>query len=142
VVRSTGVALGVWQQQREGGLDLPVRGLVLRVPRAELYARCDARFVAMVAAGAVGEVAALLARQLPADRPVLKAVGVPPLAAWLGGQMSQDAAVAKAQQDTRNFAKRQMTWFANQHPDWQVIGPELQADPDRFQQLIASLSLN
>jgi tRNA dimethylallyltransferase len=121
VVRSTGVALAVWQQQREGGLSMPVRGLVLRVPRPLLYARCDARFVAMMAAGAVDEVRALLARGLPDDRPVLKAVGVPPLAAYLAGQSTLDAAVAKAQQDTRNYAKRQMTWFANQHPDWQVI---------------------
>jgi hypothetical protein len=55
VVRSTGVALSVWQQQREGGLEMPVRALVLRGNRAALYARCDARFVAMVAAGAVDD---------------------------------------------------------------------------------------
>jgi tRNA dimethylallyltransferase len=132
VVRSTGVALGDWQQQRVGGLDLPVRGLVLRVPRPALYARCDARFVAMVAAGAVDEVRALLARGLPDDRPVLKAVGVPPLAAYLSGSLTLDEAVAKAQQDTRNYAKRQMTWFANQHPDWQVIDPTWQPDPAFF----------
>ncbi len=121
VVRSTGVTLGMWQRQREGGLEMPVRGLVLQVPRPLLYARCDARFAAMVAAGAVEEVRALLARGLPADRPVLKAVGVPPLSSYLGGEISLDAAVARAQQDTRNYAKRQMTWFANQHRDWQVV---------------------
>jgi tRNA dimethylallyltransferase len=137
VLRSTGVALGVWQQQRVGGLEMPVRGLVLRVPRPELYARCDARFAAMVAAGAVEEARALLARGLPADRPVLKAVGVPPLAAYLAGSLTLDAAVARAQQDTRNYAKRQMTWFANQHPDWQVIGPDWQPDKQWKQQLIA-----
>jgi tRNA dimethylallyltransferase len=121
VVRSTGVTLGVWQRQRVGGLDLPVRGLVLRGSRPTLYARCDARFLAMMAAGAVDEVRALLARGLPADRPVLKAVGVPPLAAFIGGRVTLDAAVAQAQQDTRNYAKRQMTWFANQHPGWPMI---------------------
>jgi tRNA dimethylallyltransferase len=118
------VTLADWQRQRTGGLDRPVSGLVLRGSRPALYARCDARFVAMMAAGAVDEVRALLARRLPADRPVLKAVGVPPLAAWLGGQLTLDAAVAQAQQDTRNYAKRQMTWFANQHADWQVIDPD------------------
>jgi tRNA dimethylallyltransferase len=121
VVRSTGVTLGVWQRQREGGLETPVRGLVLRVARPLLYARCDARFTAMVAAGAVDEVRALLARGLPADRPVLKAVGVPPLSAYLDGEITLDAAVAAAQQDTRNYAKRQTTWFANQHPGWQLV---------------------
>jgi tRNA dimethylallyltransferase len=124
VVRSTGVALGVWQQQRTGGLDHPVRALVLRGNRAALYARCDARFVAMLGAGALDEVRALLARQLPDDRPVLKAVGVPPLAAYLGGQLTLDVAVAQAQQDTRNYAKRQTTWFANQHKDWPAIDPD------------------
>jgi tRNA dimethylallyltransferase len=136
VVRSTGVALSVWQQQREGGLEMPVRALVLRGNRAALYARCDARFAAMVNAGAVDEVRALLARQLPDDRPVLKAVGVPPLAAYLGGQLTLDAAVAQAQQDTRNYAKRQTTWFANQHKDWPVIDPDLPGLVDRALELL------
>jgi tRNA dimethylallyltransferase len=118
VVRSTGRPLSAWQQQRHGRLEADVRGVVMTMPRPQLYARCEARFDAMLAAGAMEEVAALMARRLPADRPVLKAVGVPPLAACLAGDLPLAEAVARAKQDTRHYAKRQTTWFGNQHSGW------------------------
>jgi tRNA dimethylallyltransferase len=65
----------------------------------------------MLAEGAAEEARALLARQLPAHLPAMKAVGVRELGAWLDGRMSREQAVAAMQQATRRYAKRQYTWF-------------------------------
>ena len=80
----------------------------------DLYARCNDRFDRMMARGALDEVAALVARVLDPSLPAMKALGVPELAAHLAGNMTLKAAEEKAKQATRNFAKRQMTWFRNQ----------------------------
>lgn len=124
VVRSTGRPLKAWQETLAGGLAMPVVGAVIEVPRPLLYALCDARFDAMLAQGAVAEVAALMERGLAAERPALKAVGVPPLAAFIAGEIDIDTAAARARQDTRHYAKRQSTWFGNQHPGWARISGE------------------
>jgi tRNA dimethylallyltransferase len=84
------------------------------VPREELYRRCDARFLAMMQAGALEEARALMELGLSPDLPAMRAVGVPELIGHLKGQWSLDEAIAKARQATRNYAKRQMTWFRNQ----------------------------
>lgn len=97
------------------------RGVAIDPPREALYARCDARLAAMVEAGAADEVAALMARGLDPDLPVMKALGLAEIAAWQAGEMSLDAALAAAQQATRRYAKRQATWFRNQTPDWPRI---------------------
>ncbi|HEX7760976.1 MAG TPA: tRNA dimethylallyltransferase, partial [Caulobacteraceae bacterium] len=97
------------------------RGVVLEPERQALYARCDARLEAMAAGGALEEVRTLVARALDPALPAMKAVGVRELAEYLAGRTSLEAAVAAAQQETRRFAKRQMTWFRNQTPDWPRI---------------------
>ena len=105
------------------------RGVALEPPRAALYARCDARMTQMMAAGALDEVKALLARGLAPALPAMKAVGVPELAAHLAGEMSLEAATALARQATRRYAKRQLTWLRNQTPDWprlDAAGPAAQ----------------
>jgi tRNA dimethylallyltransferase len=99
------------------------RGVVVEPPRAELYRRCDARLAAMVAGGALEEVARLVGRDLPPGSPALKALGVAPLAACLRGELTAEAALARAQMDTRRYAKRQLTWFRNQTPDWPRVWP-------------------
>lgn len=117
VVLHTGKPIAAWQ--REGAPPLPacvIERHVVLPPRDELYARCDARFLTMVAAGAVDEVRGLMQRRLDPQLPAMKMIGVRELAAHLRGELSLDAAVAKAQQMTRNYAKRQMTWFRNQWP--------------------------
>jgi tRNA dimethylallyltransferase len=91
---------------------------VLEPDRAALYARCDARLDAMIEGGALDEVAALHARGLDPALPALKAVGYRELAAHVTGDLSRDEALAAARQATRNYAKRQLTWFRNQTPDW------------------------
>jgi len=121
VVRATGLTLGDWQQRREGGIgDAVSLNPVVMLPEREwLYARCDARFVQMLDEGAVAEVEALLARNLDPDLPVMRAIGVREIAGWLRGEWSREEAIAKGQQATRNYAKRQYTWLRHQPPaDW------------------------
>ncbi|MDZ7587843.1 MAG: tRNA (adenosine(37)-N6)-dimethylallyltransferase MiaA [Parasphingorhabdus sp.] len=118
VVRSSGRSLAEWQLTREGGIAnlVTVHGAVLLPPRDALYARCDARFQNMLETGAVEEVAGLIQRKLPADAPVLRAIGVAEIAALLRNDVSEEAAVIAAQAATRQYAKRQYTWFRNQTP--------------------------
>ncbi|HKP78166.1 MAG TPA: tRNA dimethylallyltransferase, partial [Phenylobacterium sp.] len=86
-----------------------------------LYARCDARLEAMVAGGALDEVRALMARNLDPALPAMKAVGVRELAAHLRGEADLPAAITAAQQETRRYAKRQMTWMRGQMGGWPRI---------------------
>lgn len=115
VIRATGRSLLEWQRQHSGGIgsDVALDARLLLPDRAALNARIDARFDAMMAAGALDEVRALLALDLPAGSPVLKALGVPPLARHLRGELALAAAVADAKRQTRAYAKRQRTWFAS-----------------------------
>ena len=83
----------------------------LRLPRDVLYARIEERVDAMIAAGWVDEVQALLDRGIPTDCQAMKAIGYQELALYLQGQMPLDDAVARIKTRTRRFAKRQLTWF-------------------------------
>jgi tRNA dimethylallyltransferase len=136
VAETTGRSLSAWQADTRPMLAPAAwRGVVLAPPRDTLYARCDARLAAMVAAGALDEVRALVARGLSASAPAMKAVGVRELAAHLAGQTSLAQAIAAAQQATRNYAKRQLTWLRNQMGDWPRI--EASAPQDQQGQFIA-----
>ena len=96
----------------------------LTVDRAELGRRIDARFDAMLAAGALEEVRALAARGLDPMLPAMKAHGVPWLIRHLAGEITLEEAAEGGKRDTRRYAKRQVTWFRNQMPDWTWIAPE------------------
>ena len=121
VVRSTGRPISAWQAERIGGIGGKV-GLIpciLLPPREWLVARCDTRFEAMLDAGAIEEVETLLARKLAPDLPVMRAIGVREIASWLSGEIDRKTMMAQAQAATRQYAKRQYTWFRNQPPaDW------------------------
>ena len=123
VLRATGKPIQHWQAQPTAPIFPQAQWQMayLSLPREALYARLDARFACMVQAGALEEVRALMARALPPDTPILRAHGVPELAAYLHGEMALADAVAKAQQNTRNYAKRQMTWLRHQAPDAAVL---------------------
>lgn len=130
VVRSTGRPLAHWQAQRVGGIvgRFTLAPLVLLPDRDALARRIDARLEAMFADGAVEEVAALLARTLPPDAPVLRAIGVSEIAAFLSGQITRGEALARAQIATRQYAKRQYTWFRRQPPaNWPRSANDTQA---------------
>jgi len=129
VVLSTGRSLAEWQDRREGGIGgrIGLKPLVLLPPRQWLYSRCDARFESMVDAGAVDEVKALLARNLDPALPVMRAIGVREIAAFLAGDIGREEMIRLGQQATRNYAKRQYTWFAHQPPpEW----PRFTREPD------------
>ncbi len=98
-----------------------VEKVFLAPDRAEIRARIDARFLAMMEAGTLDEVAALAARRLDPMLPVMRAHGVPGLIAALEGRMSLAEAIAKGQADTRAYAKRQVTWFRNSMPGWRWV---------------------
>ena len=73
----------------------------------------------MVDGGAVAEVEALLAQDLNPQLPVMRAIGVPEIAAMIRGELTREQAIAAGQLATRRYAKRQYTWFSNQSPgDW------------------------
>jgi tRNA dimethylallyltransferase len=116
VLLATGKSLSYWQflkrKRPYGDVRFETEGI--EVPREELYRRCDARFLAMIEAGAVEEARALMALGLSPDLPAMRAVGVPELTLHLQGQWSLDEAIIRAQQATRNYAKRQITWFRHQ----------------------------
>lgn len=121
VVRSTGRALAEWQKVKVGGIgaDIRLSPMILLPPRDWLIERCDRRFDTMMELGAVAEVETLLTRHLHPDLPVMRAIGVPEIAAYLKGDSKMDDVVAKGQLATRQYAKRQYTWFSNQPPpDW------------------------
>ncbi|MEM1381362.1 MAG: tRNA (adenosine(37)-N6)-dimethylallyltransferase MiaA [Pseudomonadota bacterium] len=121
VAQVSDTPLSEWQQKpRERALDALYIPAVLLPDRDTLYAACDARFEMMLDSGAFDEVRRLLARGLPPDLPVMKALGVPELAAVLRGDLSETDAIDLAKQETRRFAKRQMTWLRNQ-TDWPVF---------------------
>jgi tRNA dimethylallyltransferase len=118
VIESTGRSIAEWRKDKAGGIgsDVDLHPLILLPPRDWLYARCDARFDAMIASGAVEEVEALLARGLPGDAPIMRAIGVPEISAMLSGEMNRADAIAHGKVATRQYAKRQFTWFRNQSP--------------------------
>ena len=119
VGRSTGRSLSDWKDTTKPLLARETYdGLVVEPERAALYANCDARVSVMVEQGALDEVRVLIDRRLDPALPALKAVGVREFAAHLAGDKTLDAAIDAARQATRNYAKRQLTWFRNQTPDW------------------------
>lgn len=121
VALSTGRPLAAWQAQRVGGIaaDYAIMGVVLTPDRADLSMRIERRCDIMLASGAVEEVAALVSRQLDPALPVMRAIGVAPLAEHLAGTLSLAVARDRIILDTRRYAKRQDTWFRHQAPaEW------------------------
>jgi tRNA dimethylallyltransferase len=116
VVVATGRSLMEWQRAGSASAHRVAAAILLLPPREVLYPAIDHRVEAMAAAGAIEEVRRLLARDLPSDVPALKAVGVPEFAAHVRGELTLADAVAAAQQATRRYAKRQMTWLRHQMP--------------------------
>jgi tRNA dimethylallyltransferase len=127
VFLATGRAIVDWQ--REGMRPaLDAAGAVkifLNPAREQLYSRIDARFDAMLAAGALAEVDALRRRKLDPALPAMRAHGVPWLIHHLEGEMALADAAENAKRDTRRYTKRQATWFRNQLPDWTWVAPEI-----------------
>jgi tRNA dimethylallyltransferase len=119
VVRSTGHPLGYWHQRRTGGIgsQLTLRPVILVPPRDWLMQRSDGRFLGMIESGAIDEVERLLMRCLDPELPVMRAIGVREISAWLHGEMTRGEMVTAGRLATRQYAKRQYTWFRHQAPE-------------------------
>ncbi len=126
VVEATGRALPDWHRDGLPPLLPPgeFSALFLAPERDQLYARIDARFDAMLDAGALEEVAALATRKLDPLLPAMKAHGVPALIRHLRGEITRDQAAEIGRADTRHYAKRQFTWFRHQLPEFEWVAPE------------------
>lgn len=115
VVEATGTPLSTWQAlPKDPGHSLEFNLVGLMPPRDELYARIDRRFETMIDRGALGEAARFDALGLSPALPANKALGLPELRRHLKGEIDLPEAVRLAQQASRNYAKRQMTWFRHQ----------------------------
>ncbi len=120
VLEATGTSLAVWQQTA----GTPVIGaeacerIVILPQREAVFARADQRFDAMMASGALEEVAALGALGLDSALPAMRALGVPQLLRYQRGEMGREAAVGEAKAETRRYIKRQMTWLKRNMIAW------------------------
>jgi tRNA dimethylallyltransferase len=130
VLEATGRSLADWHRDGLPAILDPDEAvkIFLVVDRAELYRRIDARFDAMLTAGALDEVRVLADRRLDPLLPAMKAHGVPWLRRHLAGEISLETAAAGGKQDTRRYTKRQATWFRNQMPGWTWAEPRAALD--------------
>ena len=126
VVEATGRSLTDWHRHGLPPLLPPgaFTAVFLSPERDELYTRIDARFDAMLKAGALDEVAALASRKLDPLLPAMKAHGVPALIRHLNGELTLEEAAVIGRADTRHYAKRQFTWFRHQLPEFEWVKPE------------------
>lgn len=128
VVWDTGQSLLSYQGNRAGGWDGRIYTIAILPPKDQVYKKCQARFDTMMDAGALDEVRAIESAGLGDSLTALKAKGIPELRAHLRGEASLAEAVRLAKLKTRQYAKRQFTWFSNQWQPDQVIGEMITAD--------------
>ena len=126
VIEATGQSIATFQGRTGPVVIDPdrARKIVVLPDRALLHERINSRFEKMLAMGAADEVRALLALELPPEMPVMKAIGVSQIAAMLKGEMTREDVLETGAAATRQYAKRQMTWFRNQMDEsWERISP-------------------
>ncbi|HTC05013.1 MAG TPA: tRNA (adenosine(37)-N6)-dimethylallyltransferase MiaA [Xanthobacteraceae bacterium] len=126
VVLATGRSILQWHEANmPARVDAALAAKIFLMPdRDVLLRRIDARFDAMMAAGAMDEVRALAGRHLAPNLPAMKAHGVPWLIRHLNGEIALAEAIEGGKRDTRQYTKRQATWFRNQLPDFTSVAPE------------------
>ncbi len=125
VVLATGRSILDWHEENKPAtIDLNTAVKVFLMPdRDELGRRIDARFDAMMTSGALDEVRTLAARKLNPTLPAMKAHGVPWLIRQMAGEVTLAAAIEHAKLETRQYTKRQATWFRNQLPEFEWVAP-------------------
>jgi tRNA dimethylallyltransferase len=123
VVLTTGRSLTEWHgDNTPARVDLDRAAKIFLTPERDVLSRrIDARFDAMIAAGALDEVRALAARRLDPNLPAMKAHGVPWLIRHLAGEITLGEAIEQSKRDTRRYTKRQATWFRNQLPQFSWV---------------------
>ncbi|MDR3471526.1 MAG: tRNA (adenosine(37)-N6)-dimethylallyltransferase MiaA [Devosia sp.] len=125
VLKATGWSLARFQDGSQAGLlqGFEIERIVLNPDREVLRQRIALRFAAMLEQGAAAEVSALLGRGLDPSLPVMKAIGVREIGAWLAGEITETRAIELAVTATRQYAKRQRTWFRHRMGDWTWVDP-------------------
>jgi len=121
VLEGTGQPLSHWQREAQSHAflkDIAVERHLVDVPREELYIRAERRFDQMMAAGALEEVRPLIKHG--SVLPMMKAIGIPELTRHLRGEISLEEAVTLAKTATRQYIKRQFTWWRGQTKGWEV----------------------
>jgi tRNA dimethylallyltransferase len=124
VFDATGKPLSTWQEQAAKSAflnDINVEKLFLNVPREVLYARAEHRFDHMMGQGALDEVRSIA--QLSPELPMMRAIGVPELVKHLRGESTREQAISDAKTSTRQYIKRQLTWWRGQMKDWTPYNP-------------------
>jgi len=123
VLKSTGRSLATFQDTPHRALleGWEIERVVLNPDREVLRQRIAARFELMLELGAVEEVRAFLARELDPSLPAMKAIGVREIADWLAGTATREEMIERAVTATRQYAKRQRTWFRGRMADWTWI---------------------
>jgi tRNA dimethylallyltransferase len=117
VWRGTGRGIAAWLSAQPVPADFPwtIRAIILDPPRDELRKAIAQRFTAMLRHGAIAEVAALVAQNLPSALPAMRAHGVPELSAYLRGDITLEEAGRRTCLVTGQYTKRQATWFRHRH---------------------------
>ncbi len=127
VKEATGVSLHEWHK-RDSSSPVVAGDDILRVviapERTEIYRRCDQRLDWMIDNGGLEEVRDLMALELDARLPAMKALGVPQLEQFLTGAMTLEDALTRAKTDTRRYAKRQLTWIKRNMIAWNHINEQ------------------
>ncbi len=126
VIEATGQSIAAFQGKAGPVVIDPecARKIVVLPDRDVLHQRINGRFEKMLAVGAEEEVRSLLALGLSPDMPVMKAIGVSQIAAMFKGDMTREAVLETGAAATRQYAKRQMTWFRNQMDEsWERLSP-------------------
>jgi tRNA dimethylallyltransferase len=114
VHRITGIPISVHQERhRFAEREFDTLSIAVEVPRAQLYDNINTRFDAMVAAGFIDEVRRLIAAGYAREHPPLNSIGYSEIASFINGEVSLAEGISIATQKTRQFAKRQLTWFRN-----------------------------
>jgi len=135
VIRATGRPLAQWQRERQTEPFLPkgsFTGVVLAPPRPWLHERIARRARLMLTKEGIEEVRSLLAKDLPSSLPAMRAIGVAEIRAFLSREGDLEKIADRLTVATRQYAKRQETWFRNQMADWQRVDPASGIDPDRI----------
>ena len=120
VLKATGRSLASYQDETVKPLlqGWILERIVLNPPRDVLRERIAKRFELMLEQGAVAEVEAFLARKLDPSLPAMKAIGVREIGDWIAGRSTREEMIERAITATRQYAKRQRTWFRGRMSDW------------------------
>lgn len=135
VIAASGISILDWQKIKNTPLiDVhSAKMCVLVSERGQLIERISRRFDTMVRVGALEEVSALLDMELDPAVPAMKAIGVRELGEALAGQRDMDEAINLAKIATRQYSRRQTTWFRNQFgPDWRRLDVTSESDLKDF----------